>query len=244
MSLYGRTPQPPPQQNQNLQWERFTMLPGNSVSGRSPQTGFQIANVQIDNNTGAWLQLEPGGFLIPPYTLGWSTNLIPPATSISVTPSVGPTGQGISTAGTNVSVAMYNEYLGNQVGSEYTSTQQQILSVSSSGIVLHLSGPVTFTLVPGVADQRVRLFNLSCKVSTLTGAIMQFPLDSYSTVAVFPSSSTPSNGIPLFVGNPVYYDNITFGSGYDLPVGDSLNVFGATGWADTAIAINATFQYV
>lgn len=124
MSLSGfKTPQPPSDIRRNLQWERFSIPAGQSLIGHMPPKGFPIFNVQIDNASGNWLQVNPGGFLIAPLTLGWATNLIPSAASVDIIQAAGPAGSigNNPLLGGIVNVALYSEPLGNESGTQYSS---------------------------------------------------------------------------------------------------------------------------
>jgi hypothetical protein len=162
---YFKTPLVPPTQNQNLQWERFSLPVGQDLFSRSPTTGFQIANIQIDNTSGSWLTINPGNFLVPPYTLGWATNLIPSANSVDVIYTDGPAGLSSSTsAGSPINISLYNEPLGNLPGSQYISTETSILSIYYNGLAGTPAGQFA-TLLPAIVGNKYRFHSLTLRTN-------------------------------------------------------------------------------
>lgn len=60
---------------------------GDGVQSWMP--GFHVYGVLVDNDTGYWLQINPGGYMVPPFTYGWR-EAMPGVISVSLTATAGP----------------------------------------------------------------------------------------------------------------------------------------------------------
>ncbi len=92
----------------------FTALPGATLT--TGIVAFSILGVRVDNYTGTWYQIGTTGILVPPFTTGFTVNLIPPVGSIVLAPATPPYGPANNTTGTQVVLTLYATGIGNSAG--------------------------------------------------------------------------------------------------------------------------------
>lgn len=92
----------------------FSATPGASVV--TGALSYPTIGCRVDNNTGTWYQIGTTGFLIPPYTTGFTVDLLPAINSLTVAPTTPPYGNPNNTNGTGITVTLYAGYIGNSSG--------------------------------------------------------------------------------------------------------------------------------
>lgn len=137
-SLSGGTPVTPPLDTRSTV---YTAIPGNTLTtGVLPFTAF---GARVDNYTGTWYQIGTTGILVPPFTTGFTLNLLPPVTSLALTPATPPYGTNQNT-GTLVVLTVYPIAIGNSSGttnipstidSYVENNLPAFANVSSSGVL-------------------------------------------------------------------------------------------------------------
>lgn len=220
-------------------WERFTIPVGVNLLGRMMAGGYPIANVQIDNLSGSWITINPGGFIIPPYTLGWATNLYPPTNSIDVSFTQGPLGTPpASTSGNPINVALYDTYLGNETGTAYLPTNPNSINLANDLLVT--STPFTYA-IPGLAGTagvryQIQKLGISYPVD-ITGFYL---LDAnVSGIWLDDTSSLNLDATAISPSSPS--DMHTYSDGLILPTGHGLKFTAACAWGSVHITVSATF---
>lgn len=109
-ALSGGTPVVPPLDTRSAV---YSAAPGATLTtGALPFTAF---GARVDNYTGTWYQIGTTGILVPPFTTGFTLDLLPPVTSLVLTPATPPYGTNQNT-GTLVVLTVYPIAIGNSSG--------------------------------------------------------------------------------------------------------------------------------
>lgn len=215
-----------------------------SLRGLSLSSGAQILGMIVDNFSGSWIYIPQTQQYVPPYTAGWASIVSPANASLDFIYQAGPIGLASSSAGSPAVVQLFGVAVQNSPGVPIVPASPPILSAVISGIEISTTSQYTATLIPGVADQRIRLYNVIVRTGSLPAPNGSTSLDSTVIGTLFPSSATASTGIPFMISNPVYGMALNFPNGYDLPVGDSLQLVLGTEWANIGAHVAVTYLYV
>ena len=126
---------------------QFSAAPGATIT--TGTLSYPTIGCRVDNNTGTWYQIGTTGFLIPPYTTGFTVDLLPAITSLIVAPTTPPYGGPNNTGGTNVTVTLYAGYIGNSsgntviVGYPIQLLQSAVLATITQNSTISLPAPAT-----------------------------------------------------------------------------------------------------
>ena len=116
-SLSGGTPVAPPPDTRSAV---YTAAPGATLTtGALPFTAFGI---RVDNLTGTWYSIGTTGILVPPFTTGFTLNLLPPLDSVVLAPATPPYGQPNNNTGTGLTVTLFPTTIGDNPGTTKTFT--------------------------------------------------------------------------------------------------------------------------
>ena len=91
----------------------FFAMPGNTIT--TGTLAFSAYGCRIDNYTGTWYEIGTTGILVPPFTTGFTIDIIPPVTSLILSPAIPPYGTN-ETSGTQVVLTLYAAKIGNSSG--------------------------------------------------------------------------------------------------------------------------------
>jgi hypothetical protein len=178
--------------------------------------GTRIRGVIVDNPSGSWVKLSGTGLgfepFIPPYTLAWSVSLLPSVLEIAASYVVGPTGQASSTAGAPLVVYLFEAQVPSSGGSAFIDSQAE----QSTAWAIFTAGQTVANqvLIPAVADKRIRLTYVAAKHTSDDSVNFVF-MNLASTVFAGNIGLTPARR----------FDDVAFPhGGFDLPVGDGLQV--------------------
>ena len=207
--------------------QRYFAAVGENLIGLSLIRSKYVQSVQIDNLTGSWLLVNPGGFYIQPYLLGWSTNIIPAAQSVDVTFVTSPPGtETQSLTGTGVNIALYNYQTGNAAGTQYLPTLPYKRPYDAQGISTPNAGVLGSVTFPALPNQRY---------------ILDTIVASYTPVLAYDNTNTGifvrdniSGGLPLLFAIKV--------SGTGPNITDHLNLIGLSLQGSVNTAMTVEFQ--
>jgi hypothetical protein len=177
--------------------------PGGSLQDWAPgfsTAGSPIRGIKIDNTSGSWLSLIIPGLpvqYVPPYTLGWSMSLLTPLNTVTVN-SGGPSGSVSTNSGTNVTVYVYDESIGDSAGNTYYTPILEPLSLRTDGLQNLAPGVgVVTNMKPALPLGSYRIKSINCYAHTFSGGPLRSAVNvevRYGTIfTIWSADLTPSN---------------------------------------------------
>jgi hypothetical protein len=123
----------------------FSAAPGATLSTGTLQ--FPAIGCRIDNNTGTWYQIGATGILVAPYTTGFTIDLLPAITALTLSPNTAPYPPANTTGGTAIVCTLYASKIGNYGGTTATlgNSSGSLVSTASATVGAVLSITVNFT---------------------------------------------------------------------------------------------------
>lgn len=202
------------------------------------QEGFLIRGVVIDNPSGSWVVLKPTLQYIPPYTFGWSTNIVPGQQVMGAAYIDGPVGnQPSSKAGLPVVIYLYDIQVGNQAGYTFVDTNPDTLLLN--GVVTATLAGSQPTLLTPPSGKRIRLLSANIGYTIVTAPVNP---ECPAKMSLRWLSNTGVIVIQLAVGPDQLTDDIPFE--YDFPVDESISANFQSLWANVGIIYSVRYQIV
>jgi hypothetical protein len=145
----------------------FSALPGATLS--TGTLSFPAIGARIDNLTGSWYQIGASGILVPPWTTGFTIDILPAVTAVTLTAATPPYGPANSSAGTGITLTLYATKIGNYGGTTATIAASPKL-LQSNFNTSGGTGTVTATLPTAayVGDILVTGFAFGCGIAAPT----------------------------------------------------------------------------
>jgi hypothetical protein len=223
---------------------RSATVGDNQAGGIGAMTlpGTRIRGVIVDNPSGSWVKLDGVGLgfqpYVAPYTLAWSVSLLPSVTELSAAYVDGPTGQSSSNAGAPLVVYLFEAQVPSSPGSAFVTPAPETLSTYNAWWATPTAA--AYILVPGVPNQRIRLYALTAVPSILpaTGCL-DTPWEVY-----FRGASDQAQVRRAMINGEPGSGGTVDAAGNTLADGDDLQVVVQTRWSSLVLRIAATYQVV
>ena len=203
----------------------------------------------IDNRSGLWLQVYPGGRFVAPYTIGSVLAFGTEAPSVDVLYApTGPAGQ-ISSLGAsdNVTVTLYDadEAPPADVGAPFVAGFTPILTWDTTNYFAKVGagGPVV-VIVPAVTGKRIRILSATFTYAIGTGSnVVGIDASNLVTGAVY-WEPVNADQIVLAINGERPVDHRTYPGGLDAPVGASLSFNAVSSYGNTIVQCTGSYQVV
>jgi hypothetical protein len=207
--------------------------------------GRMIRGVLIDNPSGSWLTLTIGSasYRVSPYTMRWVKRIDPAAASVtSLTyDAAGPASQ-VSTQQGDAATLTLLDTVPDSPDTQFIAgfTPLLVNTQTATAIVNPGIGP-SATLIAGVANKRVRLKSYLFMLgnAAAAGAVPALPSGVALTLLQNTSGFLFERLTPA---NPVARQS--FGDGFDLGIGQALNLKARGDFADTLVQCSVMYELI
>lgn len=172
ISIAGGTVVTPPADNRSVV---FTAVPSATIT--TGTIAFSAYGCRVDNYTGTWYRIGSTGVLVPPFTTGFTVDLLPPVTSLVVAPTTSPYGPANNTNGTQIVLTLYANKIGNFAGTTVAQTTPFGTLVSTATVsAAFASYPnITLTLSPAAVAGQLIIYVVSAASAGGTPATLVPP---------------------------------------------------------------------
>ena len=207
----------------------------------------EILGLRIDNPSGSWLLIQPINEYVPPYILGWTRSFSTAAASIDIRFVNGPAGQISTRVGDPVRYTVDSLPLGISEGvasgnavAGFIEQFTPVIPVSLVDQTVSFSG-TTLTIIPAVANQRVRLLSFSISYGFgLAGGNHDTPIGW----ALLDTSVSTRFAGGMF-GAGVSKESVRlYPAGLDFPVSRGVRVFAQGILSGDSVDIFASYQAI
>ena len=172
LTIAGGTVVSPPADNRSLV---FTAAPGATIT--TGTIAFSAYGCRVDNYTGTWYQIGSTGILVPPFTTGFTVDLIPPVTSLVLAPTTAPYGPANNTTGTQVVLTLYANSIGNSAGTTVVQPTAfgTLVSTASVAAASAAMPNITLTLSPAAVAGQLIIYVVSAASAGGSPAVLTPP---------------------------------------------------------------------
>lgn len=162
-----------------------TVEPGRSIRSFTPQRGYFVRSLRIDNPSGCWYRLRNNGRIIPPFTLAQQILLIPASQSIDLDFLPSYAGQSSKLVGNDISMLTTDEPVPDSLGISIVNQTPYANTFFYYKENLALATGITWlwTLFPTQASVRIRIrrFEFKCRIKPTATQNMTFYMTTITT---------------------------------------------------------------